>query len=50
MFDTDGSGKIDSNEVIALLSGEDVTSFVSKEAIDGALREIDANGDGEIDF
>ena len=50
MFDTDGSGKIDSNEVIALLSGEDMTSFVSKEAIDGALREIDANGDGEIDF
>ena len=27
-----------------------MTSFVSKEAIDGALREIDANGDGEIDF
>ena len=50
MFDTDGSGKIDSTEVVALLSGEDLTNLISKEAIDTALKEIDQNGDGEIDF
>ena len=50
MFDTDGSGKIDSQEVIALLSGDDLTNLISKEAIDTALKEIDENGDGEIDF
>ena len=50
MFDKDGSGKIDSQEVIALLSGDDLQSMISKEAIDQALTEIDENGDGEIDF
>lgn len=50
MFDTDGSGKIDSTEVVALLSGDDLTNLISKEAIDVALQEIDQNGDGEIDF
>ena len=34
MFDKDGSGKIDSQEVVALLSGEEMTSIVSKEAIE----------------
>ena len=50
MFDKDGSGKIDNDEVIALLSGEDLSNFVSKEAVGEALKEIDENGDGEIDF
>uniref|UniRef100_A0A7S3G0X5 Calcium-dependent protein kinase n=1 Tax=Strombidium rassoulzadegani TaxID=1082188 RepID=A0A7S3G0X5_9SPIT len=50
MFDKDGSGKIDNEEVIALLQGEDLGNFVSKDAIKQALNEIDANGDGEIDF
>jgi calcium-dependent protein kinase len=50
MFDKDNSGKIDNEEVIALLSGEDLGSFVSKDAINKAMKEIDANGDGEIDF
>lgn len=27
-----------------------MTTFVSKQAIDQALKEIDGNGDGEIDF
>lgn len=37
--------------MIALLSGDaNMTTFISKEAIDQALQEIDANGDGEIDF
>jgi Ca2+-binding EF-hand superfamily protein len=50
MFDKDGSGKIDNEEVIALLSGEDLSSHVSKTAIASAMKEIDQNGDGEIDF
>lgn len=35
---------------MALLTGDDLTSIISKEAIDQALNEIDENGDGEIDF
>ena len=50
MFDKDGSGKIDNEEVVALLQGEDLQTLVSKEAIQSAMLEIDANGDGEIDF
>jgi len=50
MFDRDNSGKIDNEEVVALLSGEDLGNFVSKEAVADALKEIDGNGDGEIDF
>lgn len=50
MFDSDGSGKIDTEEIIAILSGDDLSNFVSKEAIRNAVTEIDANGDGEIDF
>lgn len=41
MFDKDGSGKIDSEEVVALLSGEDMSNLVSKECIKGAIAEID---------
>ena len=33
MFDKDGSGKIDNEEVINLLQGEDLGNFVSKDAI-----------------
>ena len=33
MFDKDNSGKIDNDEVIALLSGEELQNFVSKDAI-----------------
>lgn len=50
MFDKDHSGKIDNDEVIALLTGEDLGVHVSKNAINKAMKEIDANGDGEIDF
>ena len=50
MFDKDGSGKIDNEEVLALLQGEDLQNLVTKEAIGMAMKEIDANGDGEIDF
>ena len=50
MFDKDGSGKIDNEEVVALLSGEDLGCHISKSAIESAMKEIDENGDGEIDF
>lgn len=50
MFDVDGSGTIDTEEVIALLTGDDFDNLISKEAIRAAMAEIDANGDGEIDF
>ena len=50
MFDKDKSGKIDNEEVIALLSGDDLGVHVSKTAISKAMKEIDSNGDGEIDF
>ena len=50
MFDKDGSGKIDNEEVVALLSGDQLSNLVSKDTISMAMAEIDANGDGEIDF
>lgn len=50
MFDKDGSGKIDNEEVVALLNGDDLSNLVSKDAIASAMAEIDENGDGEIDF
>ena len=50
MFDTDHSGKIDNDEVIKLLQGDELKSLASKDSIAKALKEIDANGDGEIDF
>jgi len=33
MFDKDNSGKIDNEEVVELLSGEDLGHLVSKDAI-----------------
>lgn len=50
IFDVDGSGKIDNKEVMELLSGDQLTHMASKEAIAAAMKEIDENGDGEIDF
>ena len=50
MFDKDNSGKIDNEEVIALLQGEDLGVYVSKDAIANAMKEIDANGDGYMDI
>lgn len=50
MFDKDNSGKIDNEEVIELLQGDDLSNLVSKDAISSAMKEIDENGDGEIDF
>jgi Ca2+-binding EF-hand superfamily protein len=50
MFDKDRSGKIDKDEVISLLSGDEMSNIVPQTAIMEAIREIDVDGDGEIDF
>lgn len=50
MFDKDGSGKIDSSEIAALLSGDEFRDVYSKKQLEQAIREVDGNGDGEIDF
>lgn len=50
MFDTDGSGKIDKDEIGKLLSGEEFKDVYTKDQLEEAIREVDENGDGEIDF
>jgi len=50
MFDTDGSGKIDSSEVDRLLSGDEFKGIYTPEQLAEAIAEVDNNGDGEIDF
>lgn len=50
MFDVDGSGKIDSSELLNLLAGEEFRDVYSQAQLDQAIAEVDANGDGEIDF
>jgi Ca2+-binding EF-hand superfamily protein len=50
MFDIDKSGKIDKEEVVALLSGKEMSNIVPQSAIEDAIKEIDQDGDGEIDF
>ena len=50
MFDKDGSGKISVDELKQILRGEDMASLVSEETLNGYLKEVDSNGDGELDF
>ena len=50
MLDNDSSGKIDSSELLQLLAGEEFRDVYSQGQLDQAIREIDANGDGEIDY
>jgi calcium-dependent protein kinase len=50
MFDTDGSGKIDSGELLQLLAGDEFNGMYSQDELDAAIAEVDDNGDGEIDF
>ena len=50
LFDQDKSGKIDKNELINLLQGPDMENLVPKDQLMKYLEEVDANGDGEIDF
>ena len=50
MFDTDGSGRIDQNELHQLLAGEEFREMYTQDQLLAAINEVDENGDGEIDF
>jgi len=50
MFDTDCSGKIDANEIKGLLEGDEFKEHISTDQIEKIIKEVDVNGDGEIDF
>ena len=50
MFDKDGSGKIDSDELLQLLAGDEFKDVYTQEQLNQAISEVDENGDGEIDF
>lgn len=50
MFDKDGSGKISVDELKHILQGEDLNNLVSPGELEGYLKEVDSNGDGELDF
>ena len=50
MLDRDGSGKIDSSELLSLLAGDEFRDVYTQEQLTQAIAEVDENGDGEIDF
>ncbi len=49
-FDKDGSGKIDENEVIQLLGGDQFKDQCDKGVVMKMIKEYDVDGNGEIDF
>ena len=49
MFDKDGSGKISVDELKQILQGEDMNNLVTSDVLEGYLKEVDSNGDGELD-
>jgi Ca2+-binding EF-hand superfamily protein len=49
MFDKDGSGQISRDEVKAVL-GSGGNKFGSDKVWDDIIREVDVDGNGEIDF
>lgn len=52
VFDKDGSGTIDKDELMAVLATDEVKDIlaVKEEMIPQILADADKNGDGEIDF
>ena len=46
MFDQDGSGSIDKDELIQILQGEDCANIVQKDLLLKYMQEVDSNGDG----
>ena len=49
MFDKDGSGVISADEIREVLQFGG-TNTLSAEAVDIIIKQVDANGDGEISF
>lgn len=47
MFDKDGSGTISSEEIKEILG---FGKTLSEEAVNEVIRQVDANGDGQISF
>lgn len=50
MIDADHSGKINWSELRTLLAGEEFLDIYNQEQLERAIREVDENGDGEVDF
>lgn len=50
LFDKDGSGKIDGNEIRQLLQGDEMKDHYTEDQIKQAIAECDIDGDGEIDL
>lgn len=50
MFDKDGSGKLDKEEIKAILGGDDMKDIEMDETIEACIKRVDENGDGELDF
>jgi calcium-dependent protein kinase len=50
IFDLDGDGKITREELSQVLNGNDVKNVIGAAKIDKMFQEVDANGDGAIDF
>ena len=50
LFDKDKSGKIDKEELISILAGEEAADHIPKDKLLVYMQEVDENGDGEIDF
>lgn len=44
MFDKDGDGQISSKEI------EEVCKFLTPDAVKGLIKDVDANGDGLVNF
>ena len=49
MFDKDGSGIITADEIREVLQFGGANTL-SSETIDGIIKQVDGNGDGEISF
>ena len=50
VFDVDGSGKISRQELTTLLAKDSVTKSLGMKQIEAMIKEVDNDGDGEIDF
>ena len=50
VFDLDGSGTISKQELMSILAKDSVTKALGMKQIESMIKEVDVDGDGEIDF